>query len=136
MMTKEEYAMRLERKANYYIVFDTKKDGKEARIGRIAAADYEIKGKLLDLPDEKRRELDKLIADQKLRNWSVVEKAHLVIYGMQTADAAAMVQSVLDGDKPIPAIEKEDLGDLIEQLAELRDGLVEIKGMLKEQPAR
>jgi hypothetical protein len=128
--------MRLERKANHYIVFDTKKDGKEARIGRIAAADYEIKGKLLDLPDEKRRELDKLIAEQKLRNWSVVEKAHLVIYGMQTADAAAMVQNVLDGDKPLPAIEKEDLDGLIEQLTELREGLAEVKGRLKEQLAK
>jgi hypothetical protein len=37
---------------------------------------------------------------------------------------------------PTPAIEKEDLDGLIEQLAELRDGLVEIEGRIKEQPAR
>lgn len=80
-------------------MFDT---SKEVRLGKIAAADYEIKGKLLALSDEKRNELDKLIADQKLRNRSVVEKAQLVIYEIQTPDVAVMVQNVLDSGKHVP----------------------------------
>jgi hypothetical protein len=84
---------------NHYIVFDT---SKEVPLGKIATADYEIKGKLLDLSGEKRDELDKLIADQKLRNWAVVEKAQLVIYGMQAADVTVMVQNMLDSGKHVP----------------------------------
>ena len=34
--------------------------------------------------------------------WAVVEKAQLVIYGMQAADVTVMVQNVLDSGKHVP----------------------------------